>query len=238
MKDEQETIAVGDDASIDAELAVLLNETAPPITSIANVDLDDIEHTLIVADAKAESYREQDGEEIAPAGAEPALRDPNEPLVIATPKPTRAPRVSIAGKPASEVIKSWGDEALAQAAMAVTGSDAEEGIKAMLATVDKLAKKVQEKAVNLLKHRATPANVQVYTRMGLTQLIAQGNVTSKQLVDTLLSKYKPGTARSQANQLMQLFPALGVAKRVAKGELELVASSPIVEAYNSALAAA
>ena len=101
--------------------------------------------------------------------------------------------------------------------------------------LDGLAKKVAEKGVNLLRYRGEPDKVQVYTRLGLNQLIEQGEATSKSLVTMFQSKYKDGTARAQANQLMSLFPALGIAERDGSN-LKLSKQSAIVHDYKRASA--
>lgn len=98
--------------------------------------------------------------------------------------------------------------------------------------INKLAKKVAEKAVNLLRHRASPDNVQVYTRIGMDLLLKKGELTSKGLTDKFLEKYTPGTARAQANQIMNLFPALKVADKVGS-TLTLNDDSVIVAEYKA-----
>lgn len=101
--------------------------------------------------------------------------------------------------------------------------------------IDKLAKKVAEKAVNLIRYRSAPDNIQGYTRKGLDLLISQGEVTSKQMVDMMrAAKYTDGTSRAQSNQLFQLFPALGIAERGDKSTMKLVKGSAIVSDYRKA----
>jgi len=104
---------------------------------------------------------------------------------------------------------------------------------AMAQRLDGLAKKVAEKGVNLLRYRSEPEKVQVYTSMGLNALIEQGEATSKSLTDLFGRKYKPGTARAQSNQLMSLFPALGIAER-SGSTLKLSKDSMIVRDFKRA----
>jgi hypothetical protein len=77
--------------------------------------------------------------------------------------------------------------------------------------------------------------VQVYTRIALDHLIENGSMTSKDLVEKYRAvPYKEGTCRAQSNQIMQLFPALGIAERPDRGTLKLHRGSPLYQSYNKA----
>lgn len=79
-----------------------------------------------------------------------------------------------------------------------------------------LAKKVGEKALNLLRNQGSRDAVQVYTRIALDLLIQKGEFTSKDLMKAYATAgdgYSPGTQAAQSNQIMQLFPALLIADR-------------------------
>lgn len=152
-----------------------------------------------------------------------------------TEKITRA-RVPAGSKPSAALAIHIPDDQARYEATRLRKSDTADKAThdATCAAIDRLAKKVGEKAVNLLRHRASPDNVQVYTRIGLDQIISQGKVTSKQLVDGFASKYRPGTCRAQSNQLMSLFPALGIATREDRSTLSLNKDSVIVAQYRKA----
>lgn len=87
---------------------------------------------------------------------------------------------------------------------------------ALLEKIDGLPKKIGEKATNLFAHVSKGAQLSNYTRIAINFLLTNGEMTSKQLKDTYLARpYSEGTASSQTTQLMNLLPALGIAKREA-----------------------
>ncbi len=99
-----------------------------------------------------------------------------------------------------------------------------------------LAKKVKEKAINLIRHQSARDSVQVYTRIALDLLINKGEFTAKDLMAKYASSsadgkeggYSPGTQAAQSNQIMQLFPALLIADRPSSDRLVLRDESSIV----------
>lgn len=97
-----------------------------------------------------------------------------------------------------------------------------------------LAKKVGEKAVNLVRHQSARDSVQVYTRIALDFLIYKGEFTAKELMAVYAKSgdggngYSPGTQAAQSNQIMQLFPALKIADRPSSDKLVLRDESAIV----------
>lgn len=87
---------------------------------------------------------------------------------------------------------------------------------ALLEKIDGLPKKIGEKATNLFAHVSKGAQLSNYTRIAINFLLQNGEMTSKQLKDTYLARpYSEGTASSQTTQLMNLLPALGIAKKEA-----------------------
>ena len=87
---------------------------------------------------------------------------------------------------------------------------------ALLEKIDGLPKKIGEKATNLFAHVSKGAQLSNYTRIAINFLLTNGEMTSKQLKDTYLARpYSEGTASSQTTQLMNLLPALGIAKKEA-----------------------
>lgn len=87
---------------------------------------------------------------------------------------------------------------------------------ALLEKIDGLPKKIGEKATNLFAHVSKGAQLSNYTRIAINFLLQHGEMTSKQLKDTYLARpYSEGTSSSQTTQLMNLLPALGIAKKEA-----------------------
>lgn len=81
---------------------------------------------------------------------------------------------------------------------------------------DKLPKKIGEKVVNLFASIAKGANLSTYTRIAIDLLVKDGEMTSKTLKDQYIARpYSEGTASSQATQMMNLLPLLGIARKEA-----------------------
>ncbi len=143
-----------------------------------------------------------------------------------------------AGAKASQVLASVMDEESMLKAACLVSGDVEdpELVDQLKSDVDNLAKKVGDKAVNLLRFHSVPNKLQNYTRLGLEHLVKNGSTSSADLTKLLQGAgYTIGTARSQANQLMSLFPTLKVANRAGK-TLTLNEDSTIVESFKSATA--
>lgn len=183
-----------------------------------------------VAEAKANSADGTDG--TTPAAKTKAKKEKAEGDAPA------APRIKVApgSTPAQVLAAHLGSkEAVNDACRLVVGDKATDAqAESVGGVINKLAKKVAEKAVNLLRHKSSPDNVQVYTRIAMEKLVKDGELTSKGLVEHYLGrKYKDGTARAQANQIMQLFPALKVADKTGS-TMTLNDDSVIVQAYRAA----
>ena len=94
----------------------------------------------------------------------------------------------------------------------------------ILALIDGMsAKKVREKAVNLIVNRDRPESVSIFTRLAVKRLLEAGSTTSAELAKLYREcganggkGYSEGTARAQANQMMALLPELKVASRDGK----------------------
>jgi hypothetical protein len=224
-------IAVNED--LDAELAELLSDatttptahdsTVPVAASAEDIDEDDlasVEEEATAAAVRAAAYAEQEAD--TSGGATDHMTAAND-----DPKPakrgsgtSRAPRASrAAGAKASQVLNSAMSEEEQLKVALLTTADVDEtaALAEMKDSIDRLAKKVGDKAVNLLRYRAQPKKLQNYTRLGLELLVSQGYADSKTLTKHLQSSgYTIGTARSQANQLMALFPALKIANKAGK----------------------
>lgn len=109
---------------------------------------------------------------------------------------------------------------------------------ALLERIDGLPKKIGEKATNLFAHVSKGAQLSNYTKIAINLLAANGEMTSKQLKDTYLARpYSEGTASSQTTQLMNLLPALGIAKKEA-GKLVVNPTSTLFPVLTQAAEAA
>jgi len=230
------------DTTLDDELESLIGD-ATTVTAVASaeveaandeIDLEEIESVAVAQATKEAAYAEQ----------EPEQADPNSnvtPIAAAKTKKSSTPRPSrAAGAKASAVLTSVikEDDQLLKAAMLVTTDQEDPALVDQLkSVVDGLAKKVGDKAVNLLRNQSEPKKLQNYTRLGLAHLIEEGSTSSKMLTDAFQKAgYTLGTARSQANQLMALLPALKVADKSGKN-LTLNADSSIVANFKAAVAA-
>jgi hypothetical protein len=228
---------------LDDELRALISDAAPAsndeaivaelpaATAEAEVDLEALDAEAAAETIKSEAYAEQAADE----------SDGTATVTPITAAKPRTPRVSrAAGAKAFDVLKgAMNDDQMLKVAMLSSG-DAEDVslVDSLRDTVNGLAKKVGDKATNLLRHAGDPKKVQKFTGIGLAHLIEHGSTSS-----TLLTKefqdqgYTIGTARSQANQLMALLPALKVADKSGRN-LTLRADSNIVSAYKGATATA
>ena len=124
----------------------------------------------------------------------------------------------------------------AELALTTADADRKQGLirKEIAASIDGAAKKVQEKAVNIIAVGVKGGNLSNYTRIALDRLLKKGKVSSAELVETFVtdSGYTEGTARSQAGQMMQLFPMVGIASRDGKN-LTLNKDSVLASALKS-----
>jgi hypothetical protein len=149
---------------------------------------------------------------------------------------TPRPRIPAGAAPIDILGIHLGDNTLLQqrACLVVGQKPSDEAVEGLATRMSTLAKKVKDKAINLVRHSDNPDNVQVYTRIALDELLAKGELTSKGIQDRYAQvPYKPGTQRAQGNQIMQLFPALNVATKDGS-TLRLNEDSTIVQAYRNA----
>lgn len=153
--------------------------------------------------------------------------------------PTPRPRI-IPGSTPSQVLAQHindGEKLNAICVLEVGDQPSDANTTQVAGIMDNLAKKIGEKAVNLLRSRDNLANLQVYTRIGIEKLMKDGTMTSKALTDHYHSgaggkNYSIGTARAQCNQLMTLLPAMKIATETSKGNLEVNQNSAILATLN------
>lgn len=83
-----------------------------------------------------------------------------------------------------------------------------------LREIDDLAKKVGEKAINIIHFAAGNSILSSYTKIAMKLLKEKGEVTRMEIRQAYLDfPYKVGTANAQASQMMKLMPALNIANR-------------------------
>lgn len=150
-----------------------------------------------------------------------------EPSVAPTEKPEKSDkpkRVSIAGMSTADAIKAICGDGYPQYLAFDTGDkdmdpdQLKDQADKRLITIGNLAKKEQQKAINMIRHLKNGTKLEVYTELGLKFLIENGSITSASLRNFFMSQklngvkgYSQGTAGAQTNQLMHLFVALEIA---------------------------
>lgn len=200
------------------ETTVEVIEAKTPEADLTIEELERIEEHAELAEEQRKHYEEQPADKVTSIEAAKKA------------KAERTPRLT-GDKPSEILTNAFNKDAtLLKAAMTLTvGEDSDEAVQTALKDMDGLAKKVADKGVNLVRFRNHKDKVQVYTRLGLEFLMQKGEASSKELTEHLqASGYTIGTARSQANQLMQLFPVLKVAEKVGKS-IKLRADSMLVK---------
>ncbi len=236
---------------LDAELSSLIGDiNESPVTNAvveevieieaSDSDLAQIEAELSADDVRAEAYAEQPAEQpIAPAEDE-------SPTGKKAPK-TKAPRTSsvtpITGlKPSEALTRSLPEEELLKVAMLTFSDTADsENASSVLNSLDKLAKKVGQKAINVLRFADSPGRIEGYVQKGLSFLLSETEagreVTCGAMYQMLRNAgYTDGTARSQSSQLNVLFPALKIATLEGR-VLKPNSTSTVLDRYTKASAA-
>lgn len=234
MSENTNNVAVTTDR-LEDELEALIGDATSDhklTSAVAEINLEEIEAAATVEATKSAAYAEQPGEETEVTTAAASGKS-------AAPRAARPSRA--AGASPFDVVKAAvnDDEALQRVAMLVTADEpSAELVDDLAKTINNLAKKVGDKASNLLRHKSQPAKLQKYTRLGMDLLIDKGSVTSADLTKHLQSSgYTIGTARSQANQLMSLLPALKIADKSGR-TIAIRPDSVIAQQYKAALTAA
>ena len=210
--DEQATSAESDEVIADddlADLAAALEETAPVAAPAP-------EKPKKTARKKGTPKKAEEAAAEAPAEGEPAPESASEPEgETGAAPPAKTPRLTFASTSAA-LFHKIGDSELA-----LVMDDAERPqveIRAEIAgIVDGSAKKVQEKALNLIACAVRGGTLSVYTKIALANLFEAGKITSADLAqayrDNPDPSYSDGTARAQSGQMMKLLPALKIAAR-------------------------
>lgn len=222
--------AVAEDVIDDAELESILatvtvdgvddeeivEEVAEAAADATDEEIEEIIAALEIEEAKAEAYAEQEpGADMVIEEAAAESNEGGKPAKKA--KAPRAYRKTMAGYKKSEVIMDrLGANSHEYFALELADAElSQEELKAkqeeMLARIDGIAKKIGEKAVNLLSWLAGRAKLSNYTEQALRLLIEKGKITSKDLLEHYKARpYSEGTSRSQSQQLMKLLPEMKV----------------------------
>lgn len=213
--EKQPTTMLEDLKNLDAEL-----DAAGPVLTQEQVNADalaDAQLTQPAASTNVQQLRELAQEE----QAENKAPEPAEEGKKGTAPATK--RIATMGMKKSEaLVKALGSRAADF--LTINLSDAElpdeqrqAKINELLATIDDSKKtpiKIQEKVINFYAHLSNGAQLSNYTTIAIQLLVKDGELTSKGLKDAYEARpYSPGTASSQATQMMKLLPLLGLAKR-------------------------
>lgn len=183
-------------------------------SEIAEASDEDV-HNAVVAAETHEARAEIEAESAAVAASEDAT--------AAAPTAPKAKRVSTKGlKPSEVIVKKVTD---LDGTIVLTVEDAalaerKPFIDSVLESIDKMPKKVGEKAVNIFCHVANKVTLSVYTREAIHFVARKQPVTPKALREYYMAgtdldgnvkkPYSAGTAASQTTQMFNLLPALKI----------------------------
>ena len=219
--------AADEKEDLDALLSKIEQDTAPSTDDVAAL-LADVENDEV----KAEAYAKQESTSDVNANVEaPAANKDGVEKSTKTAKTPKAPKA-----PAFTSARDAVEKAIDAGKIDAKSVD--------LASLDGIAKKVGEKAVNVVQALMTNRNLSVYTQVALRELVNSGSMSSGQLASVYQATQKPnktetyskGTANAQAQQMAALFPALGIA--VKYGKALKLADTPQAKALASLVAAA
>lgn len=195
-----------------------------------------------------EIYAGQNAEVVA---VEVAVVDGDSPVIVMSPEEsvgavaeaeapavvgkTKEARVAKSGKLSERIFGKAGANAIDETTLSVAwASKTEQQHREDFANiVDNMALYVGDKAANLFTFMRTGGGLNAVTLRGFQVLIRDGQLVGGDqgnIVTNLLSKpYSLGTARSQSNQLLQLFTDLEIGTRASKGTVVINPNSIILE---------
>lgn len=206
----------------DAEVENDVMEVSP-VDEIEIVDEDEfaeVEAELTLQEAKKEAYTEQDAE------VTEVVSESDKPSEASTAKKAvKAVRKTVAGsgKKSDVFVDKLGEGAstffLELSDAELEESELKKAQDAILTTVDTMAVKVAEKAINIVAAANNGAKLSTYTEIALKFLEAKPEgFTAKELIEHYSDQkangvkgYSQGTANSQAHQMFKLLPALKIA---------------------------
>lgn len=189
-----------------------------------DVHEEDLEQEVVAGiEAREQAYAQQEDKAVPAKSASKRTKKAQnvDESVEAAPKP-KQPRGRVGDKCSEQIRHVFGnnDDALADnltLLMSEAGkpkSDRLASINELLNSIDGAAKKVGEKAVNLVYALQGKQNLSSYTKIAFQLLAAKGEVTASDIKNEYLAvPYSAGTAAAQTSQMMLLFPMLGIASR-------------------------
>lgn len=178
-------------------------------------DLEDLESTIEVQSAKQEAYAKQQVSTTPDVSVISTKKEEEKPKV----KGAAKPRMRTASMNPADIVRAkipnYKDiVVLSLEDAGLDDTERHEKTEAVVDSLNSLAKKVGEKAVNLLQAVAGQGSPSVYTQIALDILKKEGECTLTDIKNAYLAHpYSLGTASAQSSQMMQLFPALGIANR-------------------------
>jgi len=194
-------------------------ETAAVIETPGNSD-EDILAALEAADSAASTETEAtETEVVAVEDIDVSLEEQDEDAILAALEadaPDTPAKKKRAAKPKDTVVA-----APARAFCDVADHLDDASLKAALDSIN--AKKVAEKAQNVVQAITTGKKLSGFTQLAVKTLVSAGRVSGKTLVEAYQADGKSlGTARAQAQQMTALFKALGIAQPDPANPRELV----------------
>lgn len=221
--------SAGDDqALMDEALAAIEAEPAPAVVSDEDVT-DDVAEAIAGEEAKGEAYADQTSDIDIKEDAVEAAPETK----VETKVETKAPK-----KPASPKLGFEETIRLMHANDPITldseeGPLNDDGIATLIADVYQV--KVREKVTNLLNGVLNDAGISKYTVIALEVLKKAYHedtvVTAADIKKAYEAHgYKSGTVNAQQGQMMVLFSALGMAKRIDRGTLKPNPNSVLLDA--------
>lgn len=173
-------------------------------------------------------------------GGEVVIMSPAESVELAEPVVAKV-RKTKATNPADRIISKLGTAAIDFTTLTpdCAALDETAQLEQFATTVNSMALYVSDKAVNLFTYLQTGAGLNGVTARGFEVLLRDGQLVggdTGNIVQNLLSKpYSLGTARSQSNQLLQLFTDLKIGTRTGRGVVVTNPDSVILERVKTIL---
>jgi hypothetical protein len=219
-------LAMMDENNSDAFEAAVAETESEPVTeieleaAISEVELDEAK-AEVYADVEAEKLAE--GADIAEAPTEGVKKEAAKKAAkpkkstrehsMVTSKKSDVIRERLGANLAETLVLEVADAGLDAASLQIAQDE-------VLVKIDGLAKKVGEKAVNLIAHINDSAKLSAYTEIAFKFMQSKSEgIVSADLIAHFqdqkangVKSYSIGTARSQGHQMFQLLPALKIAE--------------------------
>jgi hypothetical protein len=238
---------VGDELD-DDELLAMMAEVEDDLGEEAQMP----DEEVAVEDAPPEEELETDDETLAEAEAS-VERAENRATMIEDSAKTEAVDPDTVAKPAAaktaaakrtatprQSFSTCSEAVLAKIGQnySLLGADDQVAAKTQAEAFDNLAKKVKEKVINIFDAATAGKKLSNYTQMAMDLLAANGELTVAQLKEAYIARpYSQGTANSQAHQISQLLPALGLVTKTGSTMQLVEKDNPLLKALMPAQAA-